>query len=220
MKRLLLLCTIALATVAATFAQRVNVTLIKQYTDSDTIVLPNKTIEKKMPFLAVAKEKYDFTVKLRNIARRIATDDTNNNVFTVMLQYSGVGISIVIQSQDIFDITNAKFHGDFVVDRRHFIILENDDNKDLLKTYFKKVRGKETVFERAFEKVQQVILPEPTHYNAIYDERKQTVKEKEVIINNIDKLHATREPVTTDPKQGSNDEDIDAFKIDVELFNE
>lgn len=220
MKRLLLLYTIALASVAAVFAQRVNVTLIKQYTDSETFVLPDKTIEKKIPWIVAASKKHDFTVKLTDIARRIATDDTDNNVFTVMLQYSGVGISIVIQSQDIFDITDAKFHGDFVVDRRHFIILENDDNKDLLKTYFKKVRGKETMFERAFEKVQQVILLEPTHYNAIYDERKRTVKEIEVIINNIDKLHTTRGPVTTNPKQDSNDEDIDAFKIDVELFNE
>lgn len=219
MKRLLLLCTIALATVAATFAQRVNVTLIKQYTDSDTIVLPNKTIEKKMPLLAVAKEKYDFTVKLRNIARRIATDDTDNNVFTVMLQYSGVGISIVIQSQDIFDITDAKFHGDFVVDRRHFIILENEDNKDLLKTYFKKVRGKETVFERTFEKVSQIIYPEPTHYNAIYNERMRTVKENEVIINNIDKLHVNRPPIPDNRQQQDLDDD-DIFKIDVELSNE
>ena len=219
MRRLIILCTIALATTLVGKAQTVNVTINKLYCDTSSFELPKKTIKQKMPLMIIANQKYDFTTKLVDIARRIATDDFENNVFTVMLKYSGVGISIVIESQDILDLENAMFHGDMIVDKRHFVLLENEDNKDLLKTYFKKVRGKETVFERTFEKVSQIIYPEPTHYNAIYNERMRTVKENEVIINNIDKLHVNRPPIP-DNRQQQNLDDDDIFKIDVELSNE
>ena len=220
MKRFIISLTIIFATVGVLNAQTVKVTLNKQYSDTSGFVLPQKTIEKKMPLMTIANTKYDFTVKLLEIARRIANDDNDNRVFTMMLQFSGVGISIVIDSQDVLDLTDTKFYGDLLVDRHHFVLLENEDNKNLLKTYFKKAKVKDVLFERTFEVVPSIIQTEPTHYNAIYDERKRSINEKEVIINNNDKLHISREPVTTAPKQDSNDEDNDAFKIDVELFNE
>lgn len=219
MKRLMILCSIAIAGMVLCDAQTMNVSLNKEYSDSSGFVLPDKAIKQKMSSIAIANPKYDFTVMLRDILKRITIEDYENNVFTVMLQFSGVGISIVIDSQDILDMKNTKFHGDLIVDRRHFVLLENNDNKDLLKTYFKKQRGKDVTFERTFEKVSEIIIRQPTHYNAIYNERQQTVKVNEFIVNNQDKLHA---PAITneDNKQEQNTDDSDAFKIDVELFDE
>ncbi len=216
MRRFMIFCTIALAATVVVNAQTVNVTLNKLYLDTSNFELPKKTIKQKMPNLTIANPKYDFTTKLKKVAQRIATEDEENNVFTVMLMYSGVGISIVIESQDILDLNDTKFHGDLVIDRRHFVLLENDDNKDLLKTYFKKLKGRDVVFERTFEKVSEMVTTEPTHYNAIYNERAQTVKENEVIINNIDKLHIAHDPIVNDKKEQNVDDD-DIFKIDVEL---
>ena len=219
MKRFFILFTIALAASGAACAQTLHVALNKLYNDSMDFVLPDKAIKQKMPMLTVANPKYDFTVKFRDIALRIASEDYENNVFTVMLQYSGVGISIIIDSKDILDMTDAKFNGDFIVERRHFVLLENEDNKDLLKTYFKKIRGKDVVMERTFEKALDLIQAEPSHYNGIYNERQRTVKNNELIINGHDKRHA---PVvkTQEPKQEPEIDDSDAFKLDVELFDE
>ena len=219
MKRFFILFTIALAASGAARAQTLHVALNKLYNDSMDFVLPDKAIKQKMPVLTVANPKYDFTVKFRDIALRIASEDYENNVFTVMLQYSGVGISIIIDSQDILDMTDAKFNGDFIVERRHFVLLENEDNKDLLKTYFKRIRGKDVVMERTFEKALDLIQAEPSHYNGIYNERQRTLKNNELIINGHDKLHA---PVvkTQEPKQEPEIDDSDAFKLDVELFDE
>lgn len=221
MKRTILLLTIALAAISVTNAQTMNVSINKLYTDSSGFVLPDKAIKLKMPLLAIANPKYDFTVKLHGIAQRLADDDYENNVFTVMLQYAGVGISIAIDSHDILDMDKdkVKFHGDLVVDRHHFILLENEDNKELLKTFFKKTRGRDVVFERTFEKVQEMINTEPSHYNAMYNERARSIQENEYIVNSTDKLHASKS-VKEEPNQEINIDDEDAFKIDVELFTE
>lgn len=220
MKRILSLLGIIAITAAATInAQQVTVTLNKLYTDSMNFTLPDKEIKQKMPLLKIANPKWDFTAKLKDIVKRIAAEDYDNNVFTVNLHYAGVGIAIDINSCDILDMNDAEFYGDPYVDRRHFVLLEDDDNKDLLKTYFKKERGKEAKFERTFEKVVDLVTPLPTSYNAKYNERQRSIQINQFIVNSIDKLN-TKPQQLQDPQQEQNIDDIDAFKIDVELLNE
>lgn len=220
MKRILSLLGIIAITAAATInAQQVTVTLNKLYTDSMNFTLPDKEIKQKMPLLKIANPKWDFTAKLKGIVKRIAAEDYDNNVFTVNLHYAGVGIAIEINSCDILDMNDAEFYGDLYVDRRHFVLLEDDDNKDLLKTYFKKERGKEAKFERTFEKVVDLVTSLPTSYNAKYNERQRSIQINQFIVNSIDKLN-TKPQQLQDPQQEQNIDDIDAFKIDVELLNE
>lgn len=219
MKRIITLCAIALAASCLASAQTVRVSLNKQYTDSMNFQLPDKVIKLKMPLLTIANPKYDFTAKLHKIVTQLATHDYDNSVFTVKLHYAGVGISIIIDSQDVIDTDSVKFLGDLFVGRKHFVLLEDDDNKELLKTFFKKARGKEAIFERTFEKVPVIIMPEPTHYKAMYNERKRSIQVNEFIVNSNDKLHKTPATIQEPTQEPSIDED-DAFKIDVELFNE
>ena len=219
MKRFIILFTIAIATVTTVNSQTMNVALNKLYCDTSDFVLPDKAIKQKMPMLTIANPKWDFTVKFRDIANRIATEDYDNIVFTVMLHYAGVGIDIDIDSQDILDLNNVKYYGDFIVDRRHFVLLENEDNKDLLKTFFKKARGKDVVFERTFEKVIDMIAIEPTHYKAIYNERQRSYNVNEFIANGTDKLNKAPAQIQDAPQE-QNVDDNDAFKIDVELFDQ
>ena len=75
------------------------------------------------------------------------------------------------------------------------------------------------VFERTFEKVFEVVDPLYTSVVATYDERQRTIINKEKIINAVDKLHAPKSQPQTLTKENS-EEDDDAFKIDVELFQE
>ena len=218
MKRIMILCCIA-ATTMCLNAETMSVTLNKLYCDSMNFELPDKSIEKKMAFLKPASEKYDFTRRLIDTFKKIAGQDSENTVFTVDLRYGGVGIYIAIESQDILDLNDAHFLGDILIDRKHFVILENEENKELLKTYFKKVKGQNVVFERTFEKVNTMVYNEPTHYKAIYNERQRTVKVNEYIINSYDRLK-TNNPQTIKEEPEQNNDDSDAFKIDVELFNE
>lgn len=218
MKRIMMLCCIAAVTMCLK-AETMSVTLNKLYSDSMNFELPDKSIEKKMPFLKPASEKYDFTKKLIDIFKKIAGQDSENRVFTVDLRYGGVGIYINVESQDILDMKDADFIGDILVERKHFVILENEENKDLLKTYFKKVKGQNVVFERTFEKVNTMVFNEPTHYKAIYNERQRSIKVNEYIINSYDRLK-TNNPQAIKEEPEQNNDDSDAFKIDVELFNE
>lgn len=218
MKRIIIVFFITLATININAGEKIRVTLNKMYSEDSAFVLPNKAISTKMPSLAVANEKYDFTQKLLSIAKDIAEEDFDNRVFTAELRYSGSGIYISINSRDLLDITNIKFYGDLIVDRSHFAIIENDDNKALLKQYFKKVKSKEVVFERTFEKVIDLIETQPSSYIATYNERQKKIELKEHIINGIDKLHAPKPQESSDSITSI--DDIDAFKIDVELFDE
>ena len=143
----------------------------------------------------------------------------DNRVFLVKLKYAGAGISINIESKDILDLGDIKFQGDILVKNCHFVLLANDDNKELLKTYFKKVRSKEVVFERTFEKVLDILLPEPSSYIATYNERQRSVHVNEYIINNNDKLHSPK-PQESKPQTETIVDDSDAFDIDVELTEE
>ena len=218
MKRTTIMCIIALATLTMS-AEKIRVTLNKQFIEDSTFVIPIKAIATKMPCLTIANEKYDFTKKLLNIMDKIAVEDMDNRVFLVKLKYAGAGISINIESKDILDLGDIKFQGDILVKNCHFVLLANDDNKELLKTYFKKVRGKEVVFERTFEKVLDILLPEPSSYIATYNERQRSVHVNEYIINNNDKLHSPK-PQESKPQTETIVDDSDAFDIDVELTEE
>ena len=218
MKRTTLVCLIALTTLTMG-AEKIRVNLNKQISEDSAFVVPDKTIETKMPCLTVANEKYDFTKNLLNIMSNIAVEDLDNKVFLVELKYAGAGIAINIVSKDILDLHDVNFQGDILVKNCHFVLVANDDNKELLKTYFKKVRGKSVVFERTFEKVLDILVPEPTYYKATYNERQHNVQVKEYIINNNDKLHSPKPPKTNTQPETPVD-DSDAFDIDIELTEE
>ena len=168
--------------------------------------------------MTLVSEKYDFTARLTEIARKIATDDYENKVFMVTLEFKGDGISLLIDSKDILDTTGVVFRGDLIVENKHFVLVETEDNDRLLKAYFKKMRRKNVVFERTFEFAEDMVEISPTHYRASYDERKRYITVRENIVNGCDLLHP--KVVITEPKEDNNDDDSDAFSIDVEILEE
>lgn len=205
----------ALAFINATAGDIISVSIVKQYNDS-SFILPNKAIEKKMKCLAIKNAKYDFTKKLMKALDGFQEKDYGNNVFTVMLKYYGKGISIVVKSHDILDNDSLKYFGDIMIERKHFVLIENEDNHDLLVTYFKKASNS-VVFQRLFEKTDNVVIYEPSSYNALYNERSQVVETYEYIINGEDLKNKTT-PKTTNTISNDKDDSDDAFKLDVELF--
>ena len=217
-KRIFLICVIALGAIIGGNAENITVTLNKYYSDTSTFVLPERTITTKMPCLTLVSEKYDFTARLTEIARKIATDDYENKVFMVTLEFKGDGISLMIDSKDILDTTGVVFRGDLIVENKHFVLVETEDNDRLLKSYFKKVRRKNVVFERTFEYAEDMVEISTTHYRASYDERRRYIKVKENIVNGCDLLHP--KVVRTEPQEDDNVDDGDAFSIDVEILEE
>lgn len=205
----------ALAFINATAGDIISVSIVKQYNDS-SFILPNKAIEKKMKCLAIKNAKYDFTKKLMKALDGFQEKDYGNNVFTVMLKYYGKGISIVVKSHDILDNDSLKYFGDIMIERKHFVLIENEDNHDLLVTYFKKASNS-VVFQRLFEKTDNVVIYEPSSYNALYNERSQVVETYEYIINGEDLKNKTTPKITNTISNDKDDSD-DAFKLDVELF--
>ena len=218
MRRIILIAVIALTALSMS-AEKITVTINKQYRQDSAFVLPSKTISVKAPCMGLVNAKYIFTKKLMEILSEISVEDYDNKVFTVKLLYAGRGISINISSDDPLDDLSVDYCGDIIVGGKHFLLVQNDDNKDLIKTFFRKVRGYNVVFERTFEKVFEVVDPLYTSVVATYDERQRTIINKEKIINAVDKLHAPKaQPQTLTKENG--EEDDDAFKIDVELFQE
>lgn len=218
MKRYVIFLLFTILSLSLYASDKIQVTLVKQYHDSGDFVLPKKSIEKKMNCVKIANEKYDFTKQLYKTLTDIQERDEENYVFTVELKYYGKGISIVVNSADILDNDTTKYFGDIMIERKHFALVENENNRELLKKYFKKNSGKTVVFQRLFEKVDYIIPITPTSLDAIYDERAWKVETRQLILNgqNTDKTDLKK------PAQLVNDapEDDDAMKIDVELFDE
>jgi hypothetical protein len=215
MKRIILIFLATISTIALSASEKVYVSMVKEYTENSGFVLPNKTISIKTPGLIVANQKYDFTKQFSNIVSKIQDEDLENKVYAVMLKFAGAGISIDIEAKDIVDLDDTEFYGDFIVERSHFVLIKNEDNADLLKTYFKKDKKREVIFQRCYEMVVEESQHMPTIYQATYDERQRKIILNKYIINGSDRLNPqnidkpTPEPTT---------DDNDAFDIDVELF--
>ena len=219
MNKIIVFFVVALTTLSIDAAQKVRVSLIKQYPDSVEFQLPEKAIERKMHCLEPANVKFAFNKRLNEQLAKIADEDLEFNAFIVNLYYAGAGIAIEVDSRDILDLDKGiDCLGDIVINRRHFIVVENEDNKTLLKHFFKKDKSKEVLFQRVFEKAIDVIEIHPTQLKATFDERTHQVETHQLIINGIDKLHAPLILTPAQPEQ--NIEEDDAFKIDVELFEE
>ena len=141
MRRIILIAVIALTALSMS-AEKITVTINKQYRQDSAFVLPSKTISVKAPCMGMVNAKYIFTKKLMEILSEISVEDYDNKVFIVKLLYAGRGISINISSEDPLDDLSVDYCGDIIVGGKHFLLVQNDDNKDLIKTFFRKVRGK------------------------------------------------------------------------------
>ena len=138
MKRYVILLLLSILSLNIIAGDKIHVSMVKQYIESDEFILPKKTIEKKMNCLKIANPKYNFTKQLLDLFNKVQRRDDENYVFAVDLQYYGKGISITLTSSDILDNDTTTYFGDIMVDRKHFVLIENDDNRNLLKLYFKK----------------------------------------------------------------------------------
>ncbi len=213
MRRLLLIFLMAFATLAVNAGDKINVSLVKQYSDSN-FILPKKSVEKKMKCVIAAKPDYLFPKMLRDTLNKFQNEDYGNRVFTMLLTGSGKGIKIMVNSEDILDNDTTIYFGDFVVDRKHFVIVQNEDNTELLKIFFKKT-GDSVYFQRLFVLTDNIITYLPSKLEAFYDEYKKKLLVNEYVING--KSHAEEQNVIVTNKTNDDDGD-DAFKLDVELF--
>ena len=215
MKRISIILLVTLCTLSISAADKIYVSINKLYTENSGFILPDKTVDIKIPSISIANPKYDFTRQFSNIAKKIQGEDFENYVYAVRLKYAGVGISIDIEAKDIVEMKDTEFYGDFIVERSHFVLVKNDDNRDLLKTFFKKDKKYDVIFQQCFEMVSEVIERQPTIYKASYDERQRKITLNQFLINGNDKLN----PQLTEPTTPETvTDDSDAFKIDVELF--
>lgn len=213
MKRLLLIYLMLMAVVAIEAGDKITVSMVKYYSDS-TFELPKKSIEKKMKCVKAAKDDYLFPKMLKDTLNKFQDDDYGNRVFTLLLSGSGKGIKITAKSQDILDNDTTSFFGDLVVDRKHFVIIQNEDNADLLKIFFKKT-GDSVIFQRLFVYTHNAVSYLPSSLDAFYDEYDRKLLVTDCVINGENRANKKIVNVTTaEPDTG----DDDAFKLDVEFF--
>lgn len=214
MKKILLICLFAFTLISAHPGDRITVSLVKQYCDS-TFALPKKVVEKKMKCVKSRKDDYVFPKMLRDTLNRLQDEDHGNRVFTMLLTGSGKGIKIVVKSEDLFDNDSLAFFGDFVVGRKHFLMIENDDNVELLKIFFKK-SGDTVLFQRLYEFTDNIVNYLPSSLNAFYDEYSKKFIINEYIINGENLTNEKKVIITNNNAEDDGD---DAFKLDVELFD-
>ena len=214
MKRFLSICIMAFALISVHAGDKITVSLVKQYSDS-AFELPKKAVEKKMKCVIAAKPDYDFPKMLKDTLNKLQDEDYGNRVFTMLLIGSGKGINIFVKSEDILDIDTLTYFGDFVVERKHFVMIQNEDNIDLLKIFFKKT-GDTVLFERLFEKTDNVVTYSPSSMDAFYNEYTKKFLVRKYVINGEERTNDKTSVIKTN---NPNDvEDDDAFKLDVELF--
>lgn len=191
---------------------KITVSLVKQYSDSN-FVLPKKTIEKKMKCVIASKPDYNFPKILKDTLNKMQDEDHGNRVFTILLSGSGKGIKIEVKSEDILDNDTLTYFGDFVVDRKHFVMIQNEDNIDLLKIFFKKT-GDTVLFQRLFERTNNIVTYLPSFLDAFYNEYDRKFIINEYVING-EKRNNKKNFIDIN---NDTDEDDDAFKLDVEFF--
>ncbi|MBP5688729.1 MAG: hypothetical protein IK100_04975 [Muribaculaceae bacterium] len=212
MRKLLLICLMTLAVLTIDASNKYTVSMVKQYSDS-AFVLPKKAIEKKMKCVKAAKDDYVFPKMLKDTLNRLQDDDSGNSVFIMLLTGSGKGIKIDVKSEDLFDNDSTTFFGDFIVGRKHFVMIQNEDNIELLKIFFKK-SGDSVVFQRLYEYTDNIVDYLPSSLNAFYDEYDKKFLIKEYIINGENRTDIKNAVITNN----YDDDGDDAFKLDVELF--
>lgn len=213
MKKILLISLMVLLALSVDAGKKITVSLVKQYSDT-SFVLPQKTIAKKMKCVIAKKPSYEFPKKLKDTLNTMQDEDYGNRVFTMLLTGSGKGIKIAVKSEDILDNDSTVFFGDFVVGDKHFVMIENEDNIELLKLFFKKTSDT-VLFERLFEKTDNIVSFMPSSLDAFYNEYTKKLSFREYIINGENRTSNKKVIVTNND---TDVEDDDAFKLDVELF--
>lgn len=213
MKRILLIYLMLLTVFSVVAGDKITVSLVKQYSDS-TFELPKKTVEKKMKCVKAAKDDYLFPKMLKDTLNKFQGDDYGNRVFTMLLTGSGKGIKITVKSEDILDNDSLSYFGDFVVDRKHFVMVQNEDNAELLKIFFKKT-GDTVLFQRLFVLTDNIVTHLPSSLDAFYNEYDKKLLVREYIINGENQT-GKKEVIVIN--NDVDDEGDDAFKLDVELF--
>lgn len=213
MKKIILLCLVIFTSLSVDAGERITVSLVQQYSDT-TFVLPQKSIERKMKCVVAAKPDYLFPKILRDTLEKFQDEDHGNRVFTMLLMGSGKGIDITVQSSDILDNDSTKYFGDFVVDKKHFVMVQNEDNAELLKIFFKKT-GNSVLFQRRYVLTHNIVTYMPSSLNAFYNEYDKKLLVRECIINGENQNKINKVIV---PHSDTNNDDEDAFKLDVELF--
>ncbi|MBR5638578.1 MAG: hypothetical protein IKW83_02325 [Muribaculaceae bacterium] len=212
MKRIFLICLMVFVVLTIDAGNKITVSLVKQYSDSN-FVLPKKTIEKKMKCVIASKPDYNFPKILKDTLNKMQDEDHGNRVFTILLSGSGKGIKIEVKSEDILDNDTLTYFGDFVVDRKHFVMIQNEDNIDLLKIFFKKT-GDTVLFQRLFERTNNIVTYLPSFLDAFYNEYDRKFIINEYVING-EKRNNKKNFIDIN---NDTDEDDDAFKLDVEFF--
>ena len=213
MRKIFLISVIVLTALSVDASKKNTVSLVKQYSDT-SFVLPQKTIEKKMKCVIAKKPDFEFPQKLRDTLNMMQKEDYGNRVFTMLLTGSGKGIKIAVKSEDILDNDTTQFFGDFEVGDKHFVMIQNENNIELLNIFFKKT-GDTVLFQRLFEKTDNVVSYLPSSLDAFYNEYSRKLIFYQYIING-ENLTNHKKVVVTSNDIG--DDDDDAFKLDVELF--
>ena len=213
MKRIFLIYLMLLTIIAVDAGDKITVSLVKQYSDS-TFELPKKSVEKKMKCVKAVKDDYLFPKMLKDTLNKFQTYDHGNRVFTMLLTGSGKGIKITVKAEDILDNDSISYFGDFVVDRKHFVMIQNEDNAELLKIFFKKT-GDTVLFQRLFVLTDNIVTYLPSSLDAFYNEYDKKLLVREYIING-ENLTGQKDVIVTNNDKEVDDDD--AFKLDVELF--
>ena len=212
MRKVLYIFCMVLAAINMEAGSKITVSLIKQYSDT-TFNLPKNTIEKKMKCVVAKKDSYVFPKMLKDSLSKMQSEDYGNRVFTLLLMGSGKGIKIDAKSEDIIDNDSTEFFGDFVIENKHFVMIQNEDNAELLKLFFKKT-GDTVFFQRRFVLTDNIVNYQQSSLDAFYNEYDNKLVVKKYIINGEDRTNKKSVANTII----TNDDEDDAFKLDVEIL--
>ncbi len=93
-------------------------------------------------------------------------------------------------------------------------MIQNEDNAELLKIFFKK-SGDTVLFQRLFVLTDNIVTYLPSYLDAFYNEYDKKLLVREYIING-ENLTGQKDVIVTNNDKEVDDDD--AFKLDVELF--
>ena len=188
MKRFTLIVVMALSLISVSAADKE--LLIPVYlTEQQHHMLPEKTDFVKVPQVECKDGKYsDFLAGLIACLTDIAATDVDHNVYSLKIQHSGTDLLVNVVGRDVLQSSEKErknFKGDMIIERAHFIILEDDDNRGIFKAMFRKAGGNVRI-EHVFEFVPEVPTFQPTVFRALWKDNNLSVSE--YVVGGEDKL--------------------------------
>ena len=189
MKRLITLILIV-ASVTIIQAKRITVEMPLLITKEQSNLIGDKIDELSLTVLSIKREHLTLGDVINRELYNLADEDANHRVYTIEFDGTPDSLTIDIKGRDIMlgnERTRKSYFGVLENNRGHFVVVQTDFNKALLKQLLNK-KGDKVRFERVFEYVPEVFPVAPTEVSAVII-KGEDIRHNRFLINGDNKLN-------------------------------